>query len=85
MVKVKTFVFVCNQAPRHANIQERDNTVPNIFNLKIMCRYVINFKHQPFFTLGERAPSTHWIGDYNLKKMGGLQNFLFHFVNDSIL
>jgi hypothetical protein len=36
-----------------------------------------------FFTLGERAPSTHWRGDYNLEKET-YKNF-FHFVNDSKL
>jgi hypothetical protein len=77
MVKAKTFVFVCNQAPRHENIQKRDNTVPNISNLNIMCRQVINFTHQPFFTLGERANSTHWIGDYNLKEEETYKNFSF--------
>lgn len=84
MAKVKTFVFVCNQAPHHENTWERDNTVSNIFNLNSMCRYVINFRHQSFFTLAERAPSTHWIEDYNLKKEETYKNF-FHFVNDSIL
>jgi hypothetical protein len=68
MAKVKTFVFLCNQAPHHEGISEKDNTVPNILNLNIMCSKSSTSNTSPFLLLEKELPVPTGRGDYNLKK-----------------